>query len=135
LGGLAPLLVDDEALLELADAGEIFIERALIVSTERGAERAGLVADAIQNAPAVFEAPQLGLDFVLFPFEEHLGEEPRWRVVGRHAGAGPRPRQPEPLTREGQAGEAGLAADLLGCELIDRDRVADAWLAGAGDAG
>ena len=95
----------------------------------------GLIADVVEDAAAVFEAAHLGLDFVGAAFEEQPGEHLRRRVVRRHDRPGAGPGQAEPFARQGQAGEARLAADVLGRELVERDRVAKAGPARARHAG
>ena len=109
------------------------LSRSSVPRSDR--RRVGLVADVVEDAPAVLEAAHLGLDFVGPAVEEQPGEHLRRRGVRRHERPGPGPRQAGALARQGQAGEARLAADVLGRELVERDRVAKAGPARARHAG
>ena len=72
------------------------------------------------------QAARLGLHLVGPALEEQPGEDAGRAEVGRHERAAARPGKAEALGRKRQAGEARLAADVLGRELVERDAVAEA---------
>src|SRR3954447_18748774 len=69
-----PFLVDDQALLQLADAGEILIKLIAVVGAKLRSKRRGLITNVIEDAAALFEVLQLGPYFTVAPLKKHRGK-------------------------------------------------------------
>src|SRR5205085_221390 len=123
---LEPGLVLGEPLLQVAHAGGILVELVAVVGAEAGSQLLRLVADVVENAPAVRQAPGLGPDFFGRVGEEEPREDLGGRRRGRHWGSGPRPGDALAFARQRQAGNAGLSPEMLRRELVQRDLVAEA---------
>ena len=76
LGRLEPAFVLDQPLLQFADAGEVLVELVAIVGAEVGPQAGGLIADVVEDAPAVFETTHLGLHFVGADLRGTIGRTP-----------------------------------------------------------
>ena len=74
-GRACPALVIDHAHLQLADAGEVFVELFTVLMTDFGAEGTGLRLQVVEDAAPVIEALELGADAVAFAFEKEPGED------------------------------------------------------------
>ena len=84
LGRACPALVIDHAHLQLADAGEVFVELFTVFMTDFGAEGTGLRSQVIENAAPVIKTLKLGADGVAFAFEKEAGEDLGRRIVRRN---------------------------------------------------
>jgi hypothetical protein len=126
LGSTRPLLGAGQAPFELANAREVLVELFAIGGADAALHVLGLFADGIEDAPAVAQAAGLFGDVFRAAFGEETGEDAGRKDVRRHDGAGAGPRQAEALAAQGQTGEAGLAANVVGRELVERDAVAEA---------
>src|SRR5262249_38240896 len=126
LGLLRPFLGLGQPLFKLSNTGEVFVELVAVIAAQRRLQLFGLVADHIEDALAVAQPASLRLHLIGPSFEEQPRKNARWPGIRRHWRARPGPRQAKPFTREDQAGIAGLTAQMVGCELIQRDRVTEA---------
>src|SRR5262249_47218685 len=115
---LRPFLGLGQALLQLADTGEVLVELLAIVTTEGRLHLLGLVADRVEDAAAIPQPPGLGLDFVGTTFEEQPREDARWETIRRHTRAAAGPGETKALTRQRQAGIARRALEVLGRDLV-----------------
>ena len=86
LGFLRPLLGPCQPLLQLADAGEIFIDLVAIVGAEGRLHRLGLILHHVEDALAVAQASRLRLYLVRPAFQEQPREHTRRPAVRRHVG-------------------------------------------------
>src|SRR4029079_17296549 len=89
-----------------------------VAGTQVGLELFRLIADVIQNAPSLFETPNLRADFFRFPSEEQPGKDARWRGGRGHRGAGARPGEAGAFSGERQRGKTCRTADVFGSELV-----------------
>ena len=135
LGELGPFFLNDEALFEFADAGEVLVEGLVVCAAELAGEVGGLLAYEIHNTLAVFDLPHAGGFLLGVAFEEEPGEEAGGAGFGRDADAGAGVGESGVVCREGERGDAGEVADAFGGVLVKRDGVFKAGLAGVGGAG
>src|SRR5262249_27995710 len=96
-----------------------------------GSQAFGLVADVVEDAPAVFETTHLGPNLFGTTVKEEASEHFRRRGGRWNQCAGARPGQASAFARQGQARKTGAAADLFGRKLVQRDGVAKAGSARA----
>ncbi len=127
-----------DALLDVADRGEVFIEPQVVVAREVRLEAARLVHDEVEHAlPIAITANAVGVGATA---EQPFKNEPRVVDLGDRRGGRPpgnRRRVDAAITRVAvaghgariaadlQRGEPGLMADTGGGCLIDRDAGAD----------
>ena len=130
---LLPLLGDEHPPLHLADAREILIDPVAVAGAERPAERRGPVGHAVENAAAGAKPVQLLLDGGRVAGHEERPVDLRRAVLSRHHHAAR--REGERLIAvlrhdERQPRHAGVDADPLRGELVERDRVFEGGRAG-----
>lgn len=124
---LGPAFIVDHALLQFADAGEVFIELVAVFAAEIGAQRLCLSTDIIENAAPIFESLELVLNIVRLAFKEQAGENSGRRIVSGNQSPCAGPRQAaRAFTRQSETGKTCLRADVISGELIERDRIAKA---------
>ena len=70
LGFLGPGGGQCQALFQLADAGEVFIELLAIYSAQVVLHLLGLIADRVEDALPVSQPPRLGLHFIGTTFQK-----------------------------------------------------------------
>ena len=139
-----------EALLNLADAGEVFVELLLVADAESGAELPGVGEDEVENALVRSLAADAGFgSFAGRAVGEQSLEDETWVHLGRERGGGSFPREIELIlatvagvagagllalvAAQFERGQARLIAQARGGDLIDRH--ADAHILGRSLAG
>src|SRR5262249_44754430 len=115
-----------QALFKLADASEVLVELVAVAGADRRPHLARLRLDRVENAAAILKAAIRLLDFVRPSLDKELCEYARRPAFRRHRRTAAGPRQAEALARKRQTGVAGLAMQMLGSELIERDGVFEA---------
>ena len=123
---MGPALAQFEALLDVADGGEVFVQLGLVLLVDLAGEALGLLAHGVEDRglhAVVLLATLAAFGGVA---DEELVEEFGGVGDGRDAHAGLRPGDlaaavDAAFGTDGERGEAGLVADLLGEELVERD--------------
>src|SRR5262249_4967562 len=113
-----------QALLQIPDAGEVFVELVAVPDAKTWLHLLGLVPDRVEDALAVAQTSDLRLDVLGTPVEEQPGEHAARVNIRRHRGAAAGPG--DPVLSQVQAGEARLTSELLGRELVQGDGIAEA---------
>src|SRR5204863_4649106 len=107
-----------------------------VVTAEHGPQGSRLIAKVIEDAAAVFESAHLALDFVGSTFEKQAGEYFGRRIICGNERSGASPGETtRALARQRKAGKARLCPDVIGGDLIERNRVAKAGSPGSGNSG
>src|SRR4051812_33147575 len=114
-------------MFEVAHAGEVLVEAALVAGAEVALEIAGLIRHGIEDASAGVELADLRVDLLGRPLKEKLAEDTGGALFrrDRDAGACPGESAGADIDAEGERGEAGEGADALRDELVERDAVAE----------
>src|SRR6185369_12008997 len=115
-----------ETLFEFANTGEVFVELFAVVAADDLFEPLCLIADGVEHTLAVREPAGLCLHFIGTAIEEEPREHARRPAFGGDGGTAACPRQAEPFARQRQARKPRFAAEVLGRELIERNRVPEA---------
>ena len=82
-----------QAVLEVANAGEILIEPAAVACADVSRQIARLVGDGVENAAARVERADLGLDLFGRPLQEKLIENVGSTILRRNGDTRAGPRQ------------------------------------------
>jgi hypothetical protein len=134
-GELGPFFLNDEAFFKFANTGEVLVEGLVVFATELAGDVVGLLTDEIHNTLAVFDLAHAGRFLFGVAIEEESGEETGGPGLGRDADAGAGVGEPGVVGGEGEGRDAGEVADAFGGELVERDGVFKAGLAGMGGSG
>ena len=88
-----PLARHLQALLQVADAGEVLIEPITVARSHRALEFLRLAGDRVEDALARLELAHLRLGLSLRSLKKHPGENVRCLFLARNQDTGSRPRQ------------------------------------------
>lgn len=127
---MGPLFLNDEALFEFTNAGEVLVEGLVVFAAELAGDVGGLLTYEIHNTLAVFDLAQAGRFLFGVAFKEKFGKEAGGSGLGRDAHTGAGVAKAGVVGGEGERGNAGEVAHALGGVLIDRDGVFEAGLSG-----
>ena len=127
LGFALPVARLLEAVLEVADAGEILVETAAVARADVAFELLRLVGDRVEDAASGVEPVDLRLDLLGRALQEELVENVGRLLFRRDGDAGARPREAAGRAVDGERErrEPRERADALGDVLVERDGVAE----------
>ena len=126
LGPPLPGLALDQRLLHVADRTKELLDPLAVAAAGPPAESAGIVANEVEDAPAAFQFGDPLLRLGRGALHEELAIDRRGAPDHRHLDAAAEDRRRAGADRADEQGERGkprLAADLLGDQLVDGDRV------------
>ena len=130
---IEPLLRLEKSLFRFAHRGEIFVELLAIARADAALHAFGVFEHRIEHATSFAQPLDLRLLFFGTPLDEHVAEQARRLLDAENSYAAC--RYGNAAAAEGEIAEPSLQADLLGGQLIERNRIAKIRRAGVRRAG